>query len=584
MSIVRRALALTAGVALSAALIVPGNGESAAASSIMDDFDPGMIITDDLFYDSNSMTAAQIQTFLEGKVKTCREDLSAGEHDPIVCLKDYSTTTSERSADDFCRGYEGGLVQTAAQIIDAVARSCGISQKTLLVTLQKEQGLVTHTWPSDFRYRKAMGYACPDDGSCKPEYAGFFNQVYTAAWQFKRYQALPTRYNYQAGRTNIIKHHPSDTDATKDCPTVDVYIENQATAGLYIYTPYVPNQAALDAGFGKGDVCSSYGNRNFYGYYTSWFGSTTRLPVTSPILETYNARGGQETLGGPISSAIEEVAHGGGWYQTFDFGTIYHSTATGTGAYFEAGTAMHEAYIAAGGPAGDFGWPTTELRCLDGLCAIEFQNMVLTQEGTDAVKVVSPEEWLHLSPWRRGTDTLAVRRGATYYFKNSLTGGEADVVAVYGRPADQVLVGDWDGDGIDTLAVRRGATYYFKNSLTGGEADAVVVYGRADDEVLVGDWNGDGVDTLAVRRGSTLYVKNSLAGGGADHTFTYGRVGDAVLVGDWNADGRDTFTIRRGRTYHIKNSLGSGAADHVVDYGRPDDVVLVGDWDGPRAG
>src|SRR5699024_261440 len=38
--------------------------------------------------------------------------------------------------------------------------------------------------------------------------------------------------------------------------------------------PYQPNRAALNAGYGTGDGCSAYGNRNFYNYFTDWFGST----------------------------------------------------------------------------------------------------------------------------------------------------------------------------------------------------------------------------------------------------------------------------------------------------------------------
>ena len=52
----------------------------------------------------------------------------------------------------------------------------------------------------------------------------------------------------------------------------EVYIENTATALLYIYTPYQPNLAALEAGAGEGDACSTYGNRNFSIIYSGWFG------------------------------------------------------------------------------------------------------------------------------------------------------------------------------------------------------------------------------------------------------------------------------------------------------------------------
>ena len=178
------------------------------------------------------------------------------------------------------------------------------------------------------------------------------------------------------------------------------------------------------------------------------------------------------------------------------------------------------------------------------------------------------------------SDTLVARRGNRFYFKYSLSGGDADTVVAYGKPGDQVLVGDWDGDGVDTLAVRRGNTYYIKNSLTGGRADVVVVYGKASDTVLVGDWNGDGKDSLAVRRGNTYYIKNSLAGGQADTVVAYGTASDQVLVGDWDGDGRDTLAVRRGKTYHFKNSLSGGQADTVIAYGHAYDKVLVGDWNG----
>ena len=174
-------------------------------------------------------------------------------------------------------------------------------------------------------------------------------------------------------------------------------------------------------------------------------------------------------------------------------------------------------------------------------------------------------------------DSLAVRRGNTYYFKNSISCGEADRVIAYGKPGDQVLVGDWDGDGKDTLAVRRGSTYHFKNSLNGGEADKVIAYGKPGDQVLVGDWGND-VDTLAVRRGSTYYFKNSINGGQADKVIAYGKSSDNVLVGDWNGSGVDTLAVRRGKTYHFKYSISGGKADKVIAYGNSSDQVLAGRW------
>jgi len=191
---------------------------------------------------------------------------------------------------------------------------------------------------------------------------------------------------------------------------------------------------------------------------------------------------------------------------------------------------------------------------------------------------------VYVGDWNgSGTDTLAVRRGATYHVRNSLSGGPADRVVTYGRAGDTVLMGDWDGDGVDTPAVRRGNEYHVKNSLRGGDADVVIRYGRPEDTVLVGDWDGDGRDTLAVRRGSTYHVKNSIAGGDADVVVSYGRDGDEVVVGDWDGRGGDSLGVRRGNTFHMKNSIAGGDADIVMTYGSDYFPVLVGDWAGDGA-
>lgn len=235
-------------------------------------FDAGNLIDDTVFFSKDTMTADQIQGFLNGKVSACRSG--------YTCLRDFGMATSSRPADAMCRTpYTGRAWESAAQIIYNVAQACGINPQVLLVTLQKEQGLVTHTWPSDWRYTMAMGQGCPDTAACDARYNGFFNQVYGAAWQFKRYSNPPGTSNYftwyAPGRTWNIQFHPNT-----GCGSSPVHVANQATANLYYYTPYQPNAAALRAGVGEGDSCSAYGNRNFYNYFTDWFGSTRAATIT----------------------------------------------------------------------------------------------------------------------------------------------------------------------------------------------------------------------------------------------------------------------------------------------------------------
>ncbi|WP_258726397.1 hypothetical protein [Cellulomonas sp. NS3] len=265
----RAALLLAAAVAAVGAVAVLALPAPPAAAADLSRFDPGYIISDENFWDAGAMDVAGVQAFLNARGASC-----TGGSDGSACLKNVRTDTNTRPADDRCRGgYTGRSGESAAEIVVRVAQSCGVSPRVLLVTLQKEQGLVTTTAPTAGKYRAAMGFGCPDTAACDSKYYGFFNQVYQAAWQFRSYALTPTRWQHRAGVVNNVRFHP---DA--GCGTSAVLIRNQATAGLYNYTPYQPNAAALAAGYGTGNACSAYGNRNFFAYYSDWFGSPNGVP------------------------------------------------------------------------------------------------------------------------------------------------------------------------------------------------------------------------------------------------------------------------------------------------------------------
>ena len=248
-------VSLVAGL-LTAAPPAPAQA-AALPSSILEG---GFIISDAEFFDSDSMTASKVQSFLNGKVATCKATTGP------TCLKGFTTDLPKIAADKYCKAIAAKKGATAAQVITTVATACGINPKVILVMLQKEQGLVLSSAPSEWSYRAAMGQACPDTAPCDEAAAGFVNQVYKGARQLQVYTHNPTSFNYRAGQVNTIKWHP-----TSSCGSSKVFIQNQATANLYIYTPYRPNVAALAAGTGTGDSCSTYGNRNFYNFYVSWF-------------------------------------------------------------------------------------------------------------------------------------------------------------------------------------------------------------------------------------------------------------------------------------------------------------------------
>lgn len=249
-------------------------------------FEAGNIISDAVFTNAGTMSEEQIQAFFNSKVSSCQSG--------YVCIKDFRITSVTRPADAYCKGYTGAANESAARIIYRVAQSCNINPQVLIVMLQKEQGLITHTWPSAWRYNIALGQGCPDTAPCDPNYIGFFHQIYGAARQMQIYMEGKWFQWYAPGRTWNILYNPN-----ANCGSSPVYIANKATSALYYYTPYQPNAAAMRAGYGEGDGCSAYGNRNFYNYFTDWFGST-QGGANNPFgnIEMIEARPGEFAVSG----------------------------------------------------------------------------------------------------------------------------------------------------------------------------------------------------------------------------------------------------------------------------------------------
>ena len=264
-------------------VVLPKKAQAVSAS----DWRAGRIIDDAIFFNNNSMSVQQIQDFLNAKVPVCDRwnpttFSYAGKPygPPYTCLKEYqeNPTTKENNIGRFNPdgspyNVPGGW--SAAQIIKDASSSYGINPQVLVVMLQKETAIVTDTWAAGWQYDRAMGYGCPDNGpnntaNCNASYYGFYNQVGNAAWQLKRYTTNPNEYNFKAGVTRNILWQVGGV-----CGSSPVYLENAATAALYNYTPYQPNQAALNNLYGTGDGCSAYGNRNFWRLFNDWFGSSS---------------------------------------------------------------------------------------------------------------------------------------------------------------------------------------------------------------------------------------------------------------------------------------------------------------------
>ncbi|WP_022888324.1 cell wall-binding repeat-containing protein [Agromyces italicus] len=240
--------------------LAEASGSATFAPTAATGFTAGNLIADANFSNGNAMSEAAIQSFLVKMGAGCTSS---------SCLANYRETT--QSIDwsyGACADYVGAADESAARIIYKVQKACKLSARVILVMLQKEQSLLTNRAPSAATLAKAMGYGCPDEGTCDPDYAGFFEQVAFASRQLGYYGTEGSSFTYlKVGQSNPIDYHPDDA-----CGRSNVVIANRATAALYYYTPFQPNAAALKNVYGSGDDCSSYGNRNFWRMYTDWFG------------------------------------------------------------------------------------------------------------------------------------------------------------------------------------------------------------------------------------------------------------------------------------------------------------------------
>ena len=280
------------------------------------DFNAGRIIDDSVFYNPDTMTVEEIQAHLDKYSADCdmwgekaigygrkingvavnpnvtrreyarmmREAGRTDYHDaPYVCIsKFYEDPTTHKTNFDTNAEPEEGMI-SAAQIIYDAAHQYNINPQVLLVMLKKESYVWGDTWPLKNEYNTVMGYACPDNAPCDSAYFGFYNQVMKAAWQLNYYKEHIYSYGYYPYMTNYIYYSPNYS-----CGRKAVYLENIATTSLYIYTPYTPNDAAL-ANYPGEAYCGSYGNRNFFMYFSEWFGSTYSdhwHEITSPVVMT----------------------------------------------------------------------------------------------------------------------------------------------------------------------------------------------------------------------------------------------------------------------------------------------------------
>jgi hypothetical protein len=181
------------------------------AQGLDPNFDPNYIISDAEIFNYNSMNVTDIQKFLESK----------GSYLAAYTVVDPNT----------------GISETSAQAIYDRCQANKISPRFVLVLLQKEQGLIEDSSPSQGSLDWATGYGCPDGGGCNSRWQGLWRQINSATLQFYDYMTNSNDYGYQKGQTYTISNTLSNMCSAKQVVTP----YNNATAALYNYTPHVFN-------------------------------------------------------------------------------------------------------------------------------------------------------------------------------------------------------------------------------------------------------------------------------------------------------------------------------------------------------
>ncbi len=321
--------------------------QSSSRAADLSKFDPGNIMSDAVMSNKNAMSVQQIQSFLDSKNPCNNTNVHMTAWYPNL---QYTI----RDGKFVCMAQDTFDGETAAQIIWQAAQDYSINPQVLIVLLEKEQGLISDTWPNHIQYRTATGFGCPDTAPCESQYFGLKNQIRLAASMFRT--VLNGGWsNYPVGQS-YVQYHPNAA-----CGGSIVNIQNRATSALYRYTPYQPNQAALLAGYGVGDNCGAYGNRNFYALFTDWFGSTSHeVPVHGSIFIYYSKLDAHYgPLGFPVQEERKTIRSGN--YQKFENGYILGKWDTG---YWETWGSIRKYYDKLNNEHGPLGFPVGPLKKL----------------------------------------------------------------------------------------------------------------------------------------------------------------------------------------------------------------------------
>ncbi|MDI3496235.1 MAG: hypothetical protein PWQ35_256 [Patescibacteria group bacterium] len=245
-----------------AIVILPLFSSPTKAQNVIDpDFNPNNIISDDDILNTDSMTLADIQNFLQKYNSYLANYITVNSNGVMKTAAEIIYDATNRNFD--CEGVTLSENPTEEEKRLKCRTIKTISPKFMLVLIQKESSLIEDSNATQSRLDWATGYGCPDNWTCNPYYKGFGKQVNSAALQFLAYMKEPQNYNYKVGHAYTFTNPYGTISQEK----ITVIPQNQATAALYNYTPHVFN-----------------GNYNVYRLFKRYFPEEINTTPSQPKL------------------------------------------------------------------------------------------------------------------------------------------------------------------------------------------------------------------------------------------------------------------------------------------------------------
>ncbi|HLB66713.1 MAG TPA: hypothetical protein VJJ78_03930 [Candidatus Saccharimonadales bacterium] len=447
-------------------------------------FTANNLIEDAIFDDYNSMSAEQIDAFLNARNSCISPSSGFSAPDPIG----YSPST----------GFQYGGNVSAGTVIAHSSQAYGLNPQVIIVTLQKEQSLITSTSCSTNTISKAAGYGCPDGGGSysysglnlytrggttytdvsgicvnTASKTGFTQQVIRATWllKFSQERSLGNinwaviQGNWDNSDDLAACYYGYMTQGTyKRCPngTADYYdgwvtidgsathMDSGATASLYRYTPHFP------------------GNQNFVSIFESWFGPTTGESYVLATSYQNNGDPRQWVIYQSIRRLVPDVATKIAW--GLDNVTLLQWTGTYLGSFPEASQPLTRLMRPSG---------TLDVYFVDSGKSYKVNGpAMLSAWNFNPASIINVSVYLGRVPANSGLLTYSVKSAADAISIYLVDGGSKR------RYSNTDILTAWEGEGPATTTI---STAYFNAMGSGSDITGTkITAGSQEYQVVAG--------------------------------------------------------------------------------------------------